>query len=94
LSVNCGAPVPSIHCAKNAVNCCWLWASATFTKSDDRMLLSVYWLSAPLSVSRNALSPTSQRSMWNIIAPFSRVIDWNSGENGLSRPAVDSGIVS
>ena len=58
------------------------------------MALSVYWLSAPLSVARKALSPISQRSMWKIMAPFSRVIDWNSGEKGLRRPALESGMVS
>ena len=55
---------------------------------------SVYWLSAPFSVARKALSPISQRSMWKIMAPFSRVMDWNSGENGLRRPALESGMVS
>ena len=86
--------MPSTHCAKNGVNCCWLCASATLVKSAVRMPWSVYWLSAPLSVARNALSPISQRSMWKIMAPFSSVIDWNSGENGLSRLALDSGMVS
>ena len=75
LLLNCGAPVPSTHCAKKAVNCCWLCASATFSKSAARIPLSVYWLSAPFSEARNALSPISQRSMWKIIAPFSSVID-------------------
>ena len=92
--LNCGAPVPSTHCAKKAVNCCWLCASATFSKSAARIELSVYWLSAPLSVARKALSPISQRSMWKIIAPFSSVIDWNSGEKGLRRLTLESGIVS
>ena len=33
-------------------------------------------------------SPISHRSMWNTIAPFSRVIDWNWGEKGSSLPSV------
>jgi len=32
--------------------------------------------------------------MWNTIAPFSSVIDWNCGEYGSSRPSVLSGSVS
>jgi hypothetical protein len=32
--------------------------------------------------------------MWNTIAPFPNVIDWNSGENGSTRPIVVSGSVS
>ena len=75
LFTNCGAPVPSTHCAKNGVSCCWLCASATFSKSLDRMPLSVYWLSAPCRIFLNIASPTSQRSIWKTIAPFSRVID-------------------
>ena len=92
--MNCGAPVPSTHCAKNGVNCCWLCASATFSKSPLVMPSSVYWLNAPLRVARNSLSPISPRSMWKIIAPFSRVIDWNSGEKGFMRLALESGMVS
>jgi len=67
LSVNRGAPVPSIHCAKNEVNCCWLCDSATFTRSCVRIELSVYWLRVPLRISRKALLPTSPRSIWKTI---------------------------
>ncbi len=94
LLVNCGAPVPSTHCAKKAVNGCRLSASATFSRSAARIELPVNWLSAPLSVARKAWSPISQRSMWKIMAPFSRVIDWNSGEKGLRWLALDRGMVS
>ena len=79
---------------RRAVSCCWLCASATFSKSSVRMELSVYWLSAPLRMCQKALSPTSQRSMWKIMAPFSRVMDWNWGEKGSRRPALESGMVS
>jgi hypothetical protein len=40
------------------------------------------------------LSPTSQRSMWKIMAPFSRVMDWNWGEKGSRRPTLERGVVS
>jgi hypothetical protein len=32
--------------------------------------------------------------MWKIMAPFSKVIDWNSGEKGLRWLALERGIVS
>ena len=38
------------------------------------------------------MSPISQRSMWKIMAPFSRVMDWNCGEKGSRRPMLESGI--
>jgi hypothetical protein len=92
--VNCGAPVPSTHCAKKAVNCCWLCASATFSKSPRADGAVGVLAERALERGQEGLVADLPRSMWKIMAPFSRVMDWNSGEKGLRRPALDRGMVS
>ena len=83
LLAKAGAPVPSTHCEKKGVSCSWRlgFGDGLDVGGADGLVGVLREHGAEELVKTS--SPISQRSMWKTMAPFSRVMDWNCGREGI-----------